>query len=252
MGVTVGRASSYEIGQAAYTMLQTCVVERGMGGMAYDIGGDNNINVAITDYKPNVKCDSTSTPGPNWNSCVSVFVNMKATKQVRVFGSYGDPDVEEQLPLVLEAAYATRQLILAVFFLIADGGCQLRIEIEGPPSIATWYELWEATTAITTMCTRFKEKGGKAKGLGLRGNIRLELSEKKLEPGVKAGNASTVSLADTGITLQYFDTVTAQAGATGYDPGFPFELVAGGSRDNGSLVTLSGDSGTNGSVMASA
>lgn len=87
---------------------------------------------------------------------------------------------------------------------------------------------------------------------GLRGNIRLELSEKKLEPGVKAGNASTVSLADTGITLQYFDTVTAQAGATGYDPGFPFELVAGGSRDNGSLVTLSGDSGTNGSVMASA
>ena len=125
------------------------------------------------------------------------------------------------------------------------------------------------------MCTRFKEKGGRAKGLGilhptqsipsdysevltsecptgLRGNIRLELSEKKLEPGVKAGNASTVSLADTGITLQYFDTVTAQAGAMAYDPRVPFELVAGGSRDNGSLVTLSGDSGTNGSVMASA
>lgn len=74
----------------------------------FTLGGDNNINVAITDYKPNVKCDSTSTPGPNWNSCVSVFVNMKATKQVRVFGSYGDPDVEEQLPLVLEAGKKTQ------------------------------------------------------------------------------------------------------------------------------------------------
>lgn len=33
-----GYATSTEIGQAAFTMLQTCVIERGMGGMAFNIG----------------------------------------------------------------------------------------------------------------------------------------------------------------------------------------------------------------------
>ena len=37
-GAIIGHASSQQIGQAAYTMLQACVVERGMGGMAYNIG----------------------------------------------------------------------------------------------------------------------------------------------------------------------------------------------------------------------
>ena len=66
------------------------------------LGGNNNINVVIADYKPNVKCDSTSTPGPAWASCVAIFANMRATKQARVFGYSGDPSVEEELPLVLE------------------------------------------------------------------------------------------------------------------------------------------------------
>ena len=37
-GAISGQATSIEIGQAAYTMLQTCVIERGMGGMASNIG----------------------------------------------------------------------------------------------------------------------------------------------------------------------------------------------------------------------
>lgn len=68
----------------------------------FTLGGDNKINVAMADYKPNVKCDSTSTPGPAWNSCVAIFANMRATKQVRKFGFPGDPGVQEELPIVLE------------------------------------------------------------------------------------------------------------------------------------------------------
>ncbi len=37
-GAISGKASSTEIGVAAFTMLQTCVVERGVGGMAFNIG----------------------------------------------------------------------------------------------------------------------------------------------------------------------------------------------------------------------
>ena len=37
-GAISGRASATEIGQAAFTLLQACVVERGMGGIAHNIG----------------------------------------------------------------------------------------------------------------------------------------------------------------------------------------------------------------------
>ena len=71
--------------------------------MSSILGGDNKVDVIIADYKPNVKCDPTSTPGPPWNSSVSIFANMRASKQFRVFGKFGEPDVQEGLPLVLEA-----------------------------------------------------------------------------------------------------------------------------------------------------
>ncbi len=149
------------------------------------LGGDNNINVAIANYKPNVKCDSTSTTGPAWNSCVQVFGNMRASKKFRVFGSAEDPGVEEILPLGLEGGkraepvnhfapgQRTAQLIFSLPFSsrIADRKCQLSIDIDGPATIALWYELWEATTAIATMCVRAKSKGGKAKGLGKQTSI---------------------------------------------------------------------------------
>ncbi|KAL9069082.1 MAG: hypothetical protein Q9161_005729 [Pseudevernia consocians] len=236
-GAISGHASPTEVGQAAYTLLQTCVIERGTGGMAFNIGGNNKVNVAMASYKPNIKCDSTSTPGPAWNSCVAVFVNMRATKPARIFGFAEDPLVEEILPLTLEGS---------------DRKCQAHIDIEGAATISSWYELWEAVTAIASMCTRQKGKGGKAKELGLGRNIRLELSAKKYDPGDMVGNASTVSLADAGIALQDFDTVSSQAGSTGFDQGIPFELLTGPLQDNSSSVTLSGDSWTNNSVMASA
>ena len=37
-GAISGHASGTEVGQAAFTLLQTCVIERGMGGVAYKIG----------------------------------------------------------------------------------------------------------------------------------------------------------------------------------------------------------------------
>ncbi len=37
-GAGIGHASATQIGQAAYTTLQTCVIERGMGGVATNIG----------------------------------------------------------------------------------------------------------------------------------------------------------------------------------------------------------------------
>jgi len=61
------------------------------------------MKVAISDFKPNVKCNVAPVDIPEWESCVIVFKNMRASKRIRVFGSSGDEAVEEELPLVLEA-----------------------------------------------------------------------------------------------------------------------------------------------------
>ena len=78
----------------------------------FHLGGDNRINVAIANYKPNVKCDSTSTPGPAWNSCVAIFVNMRAARPARIFGYSEDPLVEEILPITLEGCMKAQLVYL--------------------------------------------------------------------------------------------------------------------------------------------
>lgn len=160
---------------------------------------------------------------------------MRATKQARIFGYPEDPGVQEKLPLILEGA---------------DRKCQASIDIEGPATLATWYELWEAVTAVASMCVRQKGKGGKAKNLGIGKNIRLELLESKQEPG-KLGNISTVSLPEAGVAVQDFDAESSRGGMTAFDGDVPFELLMGvvqHTYDNSSLVTLPG---RNDSVMGS-
>lgn len=73
-GATSGRASAKEIGEAAYTLLHVCVMEKGVGGIAGDINDDNNVNVAIAKYSPKVRCDRGTTPGPRKSFPVISFL----------------------------------------------------------------------------------------------------------------------------------------------------------------------------------
>lgn len=52
-GAIIGHASPSQIGSAALTMLQTCVIERGMGGIAYDIGEFSTL-IQLRGLKPNL------------------------------------------------------------------------------------------------------------------------------------------------------------------------------------------------------
>ena len=146
------------------------------------VGGDDNVHVVLADYKPNVKCDTSPRPGPPWMSCVSVFSNMRANQRFRVFGSNDQHGIDVGLPLILEAGESTkpvfkpplgtcvlsdRSTLMLLIILLADGRCEVRIDITpGTATVSSWYEIWEATTAVATMCTRRKDKGGKARGLG--------------------------------------------------------------------------------------
>ena len=67
------------------------------------IGGDDKVQVKIAKYEPDVKCDTSATPGPPFHSCFGIFSNMRANTRTRVFGDYDQPGVEEHLPYTLEA-----------------------------------------------------------------------------------------------------------------------------------------------------
>ena len=97
-----GHMSSTELGQAAYTLFDVCVVRRGYGGIAGNPGGDNNLEVAIGSYKPSVRCNTGAIPGPPWLSCVNIFADMRADRDPIVFGQRG-PGVETKLPFFLRS-----------------------------------------------------------------------------------------------------------------------------------------------------
>lgn len=49
---------------------------------------------------------------------------------------------------------------------IVDARCEMFVDIAGRPTIGTWYQIWEATLALGSICIRGNKKGGRAKGLG--------------------------------------------------------------------------------------
>lgn len=163
-GAVTAHASPREVGNAAYTVFSECVVKRGMGGIAGNIGGDNKLDVTIASYKPNVRCNSS--PGPPWQSCISLFSDMQADKNRRTFGHLPDQRVQVRLPITYKAA---------------DRRCMVKIDIAGQPTGLSWYEIWEGLVALASGCVRGKQKCGKATGLGLGRNVFLELSDENAD-----------------------------------------------------------------------
>ena len=49
-GSETARASSQQMGQAAYTLFQQCVIEKGLGGIAADIGVSSSLNLFDVQY----------------------------------------------------------------------------------------------------------------------------------------------------------------------------------------------------------
>ena len=69
------------------------------------IGGDERLNLVITDYTPRVRCDKTATPGPPWESCLVIIHDMLVTKGRHVFGDKSqDPRVDVNLPQYFKAS----------------------------------------------------------------------------------------------------------------------------------------------------
>ncbi|KAL6714234.1 hypothetical protein ACLMJK_007657 [Lecanora helva] len=104
-GAESGHASSQQIGVAAFTIFTECVVKYGYGGIANNIGlgGDNNLAVIISSFKPTFKCNDN--PAPPWISLVHIIADMYADKKQQMFGPRSAPGVEVPLPYVIKAEW---------------------------------------------------------------------------------------------------------------------------------------------------
>lgn len=137
-GKQSAQASSEQVGNAAYTLMHECVIKRGVGGIAANIGmfetpgvcdnvysrrlvpgfvailiveltnvlqgGDNNLLVAIAKYQPRLKCNRKATPGLPWSSCRHIWGTMETGQGRLLFGDEEDPDVQVDLPYALKAS----------------------------------------------------------------------------------------------------------------------------------------------------
>ncbi|KAL2055746.1 hypothetical protein ABVK25_003990 [Lepraria finkii] len=230
-GATSGHASQKQIGLAALALYQHCVVRGGVGGVAADIGGDNNLLVVMASYKPNIRCDRSQSPGPPFQSCVNIWSDMDTSQERRIFGHVTDSGVQQELPFD---------------YLAGDARCIANIDIVGRPTMVAWYEIWEAILAIASLCVRGKGKGGKATGLGLSRNIFVEMADENPDMQPPAAN---ISLSNS----SFLDTVSApgaQDSSLESWPNEPYEVSTSLIQSDSSLVTLLGDTSTNVSKSA--
>ncbi|CAD6577429.1 MAG: hypothetical protein ASARMPRED_008273 [Alectoria sarmentosa] len=166
-------ATSLDVSLAAIAVLGTCVGGTGIntGGLAIDIGGDNNLGVALVPYEPHVQCidGSIGPPGstvPPLISCNAVVGLMFATKDVVSFGKPGSGATQ-----IVPGVDAS-----------PDHLCVLVIDTTGPVENVSWIG-----------------KTGKATGLGENGNLFITMWSPKSPSGgsVPLGNATLLRGAAT-------------------------------------------------------
>lgn len=134
------------------------------------------MNVIVALYKPDVRCNSLS--GPPLDSCISIFSNMRVDKNRQMFGHLPDQRVQVELPITYTSSKISGPTIplgpLGCLLFIADRRCMVRMDIRGPPTRLTLYEVWEAIVALTSTCVRGNQRCGKASGLGLHDRDRVQ------------------------------------------------------------------------------
>lgn len=127
------------------------------GGVATGIGGDNNLALSLGIFSPNVQCRGSF--GPKWTSCRDILGDMPAGTTRMVFGPRNLPEVQQGLPVHVESS---------------DEKCVMKVFSTGKSDVSYWYRIWEAVTAVFSICVR-SGRGGVYTGLGDLGNIFLSV-----------------------------------------------------------------------------
>lgn len=94
---------------------------------------------------------------------------MNASVAQTTFGAAGIPDVQENLPQVLNEgechSFIRYTCVAKSASELATGTCSITIDTTAPDDTASWYDLWQAAVALDGMCAR-AGKAGKSRFLG--------------------------------------------------------------------------------------
>ncbi|KAL9065078.1 MAG: hypothetical protein Q9161_008462 [Pseudevernia consocians] len=149
-GEEEARASWEDVAVAGFVLVKHCVGEgEGSGGVAKGIGGDNNLQVYVSEYDPsNVRCYGRMRRPNVQASCQQIIDRMEADETNVVFGPQSDPLARVRLPYLL---------------LSDDRACKITIRTtgtgDGHTDVWTWSKMWEVAVALLGMCVREGKEG---------------------------------------------------------------------------------------------
>lgn len=158
-------------------------------------GGDNNLALSLSIFNPTVQCRGAF--GHEWSSCRDILGDMPASGNRWVFGPRGLPGVQQGLPVSIDSCkcgesgivpghvdiFHVTVAIIGICLLchpflsqcgmltsaswngLADNKCIAKIFSTGKTDLSTWYRIWEAVTAVFSVCVR-AGKGGVSTGIG--------------------------------------------------------------------------------------
>ncbi|KAL9068027.1 MAG: hypothetical protein Q9161_006472 [Pseudevernia consocians] len=167
-----GHLSLNEMRDAAVTLLRQCGAAKSEGGLAINIGGDGNIALVMSVYKPQVLCRGSFTSDA---SCRDIIYGMPASSITQVFGPQSDPAASVNIPHVLDSG--DNQCVGQIFSASRNSDTD------------SWFSVWEAATAIFSMCLRHG-RAGVARGLGDNNELFLTMTSPRL---------LSANVSDTGI-----------------------------------------------------
>ncbi|KAI4100669.1 MAG: hypothetical protein L6R37_005332 [Teloschistes peruensis] len=146
-----GRAKWSEIAKAAVDMYFGCVVPKGEGSMAMDIGEDKTLGLIMTSYTPRVTCLSVRDAPPIVN-CMTILDKMFTSPIPRVFGIPGKAKPDVPLPKLMQEAQKQCQFIVRT------------TDAQAHEDWSSWYEIWEAVQALIGMCVQYGKTGFALRG----------------------------------------------------------------------------------------
>ncbi|KAL2055765.1 hypothetical protein ABVK25_004009 [Lepraria finkii] len=160
--------------------MKKCVIGRdGVGGRAYEIGGDDRLIVVMAGFNPHVDClGAMAAP---LDSCGAIIQQMRKDYEPLKFGRPWDKTINYALPLVLTAP---------------DGKCQVVVDTLGPTVQANWNGIWQAVLSTIALCGR-AGKGGKASvtTFPIAEGLFLQVHDRVLPPPLAVGPNGTFDTA---------------------------------------------------------
>lgn len=162
------RASGLELRDATYKILKQCVIPLRQGGTATGVGEHRQLNVVVKATAPQVKCEAPATPYQLSQRayCQQVLNAMPASTAL---GSFGLQAMNAKVALPVTFVDGASFLHITIFSahglfpllmsLTASQRCKVTVDIDGPPMLSRWYDVWGAACSAVGVCTVAGEEG---------------------------------------------------------------------------------------------